>query len=125
MPRVSIKRQIEELDNEILKCRAFGHSFEEVPEAMLSKPYHPHYTGDYIFERCIRCTTEKISSWAVNGALLMPSQYRYVKGYNVTGLQRGVGRAPFREEYLHRRANAKIRRSTRATKSRAHLRSVS
>src|SRR5215831_2100720 len=98
---IQIDPQLDRVDDSYLRCRSYGHGFEEFAPVDL---YPPLY-GWRLSLRCIRCTTERHDNYDFKGKL-MGRRYIYPDGYQ----QKGVPKVIFREA-LFSRIRAKLEKS--------------
>ena len=126
MPRISAKRRIQDLPMRFLKCRAFGHDWDDPPPLSVSEATRAGYINGVRFRfRCASCTGHKEVVMTYGGKLIL-TRYIPPKGYRVVGL--GSSRQPFRLEYLERKGMTKpgTKQPARrpAARQQRHLRSV-
>jgi hypothetical protein len=114
----SAQKAIHDLTEAALKCKAFGHQWEEDPGADWHTPRFEYIHTYRFYFRCVRgCGSVKMGTYTQDG--------RWVTGYSrppaanrIIGLGRGVGRKPFIQEYIERAQKTPTGRRKVSDKSR-------
>ena len=89
--------RIEDLPTEYLKCRVYGHSWDQIPE-ILGDPGYRRMFGWYDVLRCTSCRSERYDGVNALGDIGSRS-YKYPEGYL---LSFSLSKAEARREYLLR-----------------------
>lgn len=85
------------LQDEYLKCRTYGHSWDQIPSSLADPEYQRMYAW-YDVLRCVNCKTERYDGIASSGDVDTRT-YRYPWGY---GINFALTRSEARVEHLLR-----------------------
>jgi hypothetical protein len=89
--------RVEDLPDQYLRCRTFGHAWEEIPTT-LADPAYMQLWRWYMTARCTSCATERYEGIANDGSIGQRS-YKYPDRYSLSFT---LKRADARLEYLGR-----------------------
>lgn len=98
--------EVRALENAYLKCRSFGHAWDDVTGNV--DPHNITYlTGSRITLRCISCTTEREDIVSTTTGDLIQRIYTYPERYKLIGSEfSGMhGMKNFKVEYIRRRTD--------------------
>lgn len=101
--RTSKKVRVSDLTNAQIECRGMhGHMWVSDPGANWHTPKYDYIHCYRFYFRCERgCGVVKVGVWTKDGRWVTGFT-RYPAQYRVTGIGRGAGRAPFRQEFITR-----------------------
>lgn len=99
MKKSELTNKLEDLSDEYLHCRVFGHSWDEIP-ASLSRL---RLFRNYIIARCTSCKTERHDGINAAGEVGQ-REYRHPKGYQTSF---ALDRKKARLELIRRRRVSK------------------
>lgn len=96
---------IGDLPDQFLKCRTFGHSWDEIPETLADEAYMQLFRW-YMVARCVSCGTERYEGIQADGRVGQRS-YKYPDRYSLSFT---LKRQDARLEYLTRtRVSERVR----------------
>lgn len=75
--------RIEDLSTEFLRCRAYGHSWDQIPSSLAAVPLDRRMFFWYDVLRCVVCGTERYDGVDINGQVQNRS-YNYPHGYQTS-----------------------------------------
>lgn len=80
MSRV-VSGELNELNDDFLKCRTYGHSWDQIPSTLADPEYQRMYAW-YDILRCVTCGTERYDGVLPSGEVDTRA-YKYPDGYIV------------------------------------------
>jgi hypothetical protein len=114
--------KVRDLMDAQIRCRSFGHSWDETPAATWHTPQYDYIHCFRLYFRCTNgCGCLKMAMYQKDGTFVTGFT-RYPKLYRVAGIGRGAGRRPFIAEYIIRRdvtPTGRVRKSDKARRQSA------